>query len=149
MLRVALIEKAKITSVTGGGNAGTDVTAITLETGALFHEIVFVKKSASYTNELNAKHIAQTLTFKVENENNVKAHSVILGMEYVALVQKPNGKWIMLGQTNGLKCSAFTDNSADEDGAQNFTLSGENLGNAPVVTADVTALINTTDAPAV
>ncbi|TXK18381.1 hypothetical protein FVR03_24045 [Pontibacter qinzhouensis] len=150
--RVALIEKAKVASAVGG----LDITALTLETGALFQEIYFMDDSATYTQELvsstGAKYVNQTLNFRVESDELSKAHEVILGRHYVALIRKNNGKWTLLGQTNGLKTTAATANTTGDDDANlSFTLSGKNLGfgaNVLLSDSDVEALINTVSTPA-
>ncbi|WP_299988726.1 hypothetical protein [uncultured Pontibacter sp.] len=138
--RLALIEKSKITGYTGGDN----VTAIAVTTGAKFQEIFFTEDSANYTQELtssaSAKYITQTLNFRVESDEIAKAHSVILGRQYVALVKKSNGKWVVLGQTNGLRCTAATANSTEDDATLSFTLTAKNLGYGSNVTMTDTAL---------
>lgn len=148
--RLALIEKAKLATITGGGSAGADITAITTDTvGDKFQEIFFAEDSATYNQDLvkntSSRYINQTLNFRVNGDENAKAHSVILGPYYVALVKKNDGKWMLFGQTNGLSCTAATKNGVDEDANYNFTLTAKNLGfaaNIAMTESELEALIN-------
>ena len=141
--RVALIEKSKVTAITGT----TTVTALTLEATSLFQEIFLEEGSGSFTQELtnsnSAKYITQTLTFKVGSDDLESTNDVILGRRYMALVEDKSGKWYLAGITSGIRTSAWTGANTEEDALQTFTMTARNLGPAALVTVtDIEALIN-------
>lgn len=148
--RLAVMEKALLESVTGNSDM-TVISGMTLEASAKFQEILFAEESANYTQELvkstSSRYITQTLNFRVESDELTKAHAIILGRKYVALIKTNSGKWKIFGLSNGLNTSAATLNGTDEDSNMSFTMTSKNLGYAATVSMSdsaLDALINAT-----
>jgi hypothetical protein len=144
--QVALIEKALLQLAYD--SEGNITGLLPAESTAKFQNIVFVKSSAGYEQVLTQPNattlfIQQTLRFGVQSDDKVKAHQIILGMEYAALVKRNDGVWVLIGDNGeGITATEFTHNASEDDASMNFTLSGRNLGTAPIVTLSVDSLIN-------
>ncbi|WP_148041287.1 hypothetical protein [Rufibacter immobilis] len=147
--QVALLEKSKLTGITYDATNKLDITGLTVASGATFQDIVFVKGSATLEQEqvktATSHYITQKLKFSVLTEDNATSQAVLLGREYVALVRKNSGKWVLVGKDNGLACSVYTNNSTADDASRTYEMTADNLGDASNVTmtdAAILALIN-------
>jgi hypothetical protein len=148
-----LLPHSKLGALTATQDAfgnDTEITAIALATGATFQEIDFVEFSASYTDsyKLNntQKYMEQVLNFTVNAAGAdaiEQAHQILLNRRHVALARRKNGKLYLIGASFGLvptEGKADSGAKQEDDAAMSFTLSGANLGFAPEVTLDATAL---------
>jgi hypothetical protein len=144
--QVALIEKSLL-SLTYDSE-GNVTGLLPVDSTAKFQNIVFVKTSAGYEQVLTSPNpttlfIQQSLKFAVQSDDKVKAHQIILGMEYAALVKRNDNVWVLLGDNGeGITATEFSHNASEDDASMQFTLSGRNLGTAPSVTIAVDSLIN-------
>lgn len=149
-----LINKEHIASFSGTTDAFgaiVDVTSIQLVSGKTFQEIEFKEQSASYSDEYKYsvggnKNMAQAVNFSIDAagvEAIEKSHQIQLARRLVALVKRKNGEYKVLGLSLGLNCTDTKADSGakyDDVATLEFTLSGVNLGHAPQLTLDATAL---------
>lgn len=137
------------TDVKDAFGATLEVTAIQLVTGKTFQEIEFKEQSASYTDAFKYatggnKNMAQGVNFSIDaagSEALEKSHQIQLARRTVALVKTKKGEYKILGLSLGLVCTDTKADSGakyDDVSTLEFTLSGVNLGHAPVVTLDAT-----------
>lgn len=141
---VALIEKSKLTGVTYDATDALVISGLTLSDTDKFQNIVFVKGSATLVEEMvkttTAHYIQQKITFSVLTEDNATSQSVLLGREYVALVRKNSGVWVLVGRDNGLSATVYTNNSTADDASRTYELQADNLGDSSVIDMDDAAM---------
>ncbi|KUG07421.1 hypothetical protein ASU33_13795 [Solirubrum puertoriconensis] len=126
------------------------VSGMSVEATTKFVQIGFVEGTASYEDVFTTganKFMTQTLKFSVNEGGQTAgevANQIILTPKHAALVKrKSDGKYYLLGLTDGLAATESTQNSgaAKEDAATaSFTLTGSNHGHAVEVIMDNTAL---------
>ncbi|MDJ1500673.1 hypothetical protein [Xanthocytophaga agilis] len=149
--RIAVIGYEKVSGYTAT-SGGTKITGISITDSSKFNEIFAAEDSAGYTDEYTRqgsnRFMTQTLNFTVSDNTESgleKAHSLLLG-KHIALVERKNGTWRVLGLQNGLQSSAGTDGSgtaAGDEAGKTFTLTSLNKGYSPIIESSLAkSLIN-------
>jgi len=138
--RVALAPRSSIATITKSASGGS-ITDIAMVGTAKFYEVKFipdtVKLGDVFTIQGTNRYMAQSLTFTISGNDDATiaaGKKIHLGRYYSALFQRADGNWYLLGDSAGLNCSAGTANDDGDDANRLFTISGKNLGHAPLVT---------------
>ncbi|MBF9237446.1 hypothetical protein I2I05_08550 [Hymenobacter sp. BT683] len=125
-------------------NSVIAISGMSLTTDHKFVEIGFVEGQASYTDAYtpsNTKRFMElTLNATVDTSGKEaidRVHNLLLQRKVVALVQRKNGKWYVLGQSDGLVPAPGNANSGaarGDDSGITLSFTGGNRGFAAEVT---------------
>jgi hypothetical protein len=146
---VYFIEAANVTSVTESSAGGT-LTAITKASGKVFRKYELVPGTSSFTENVNANLANGTIFYAQElsiilNKLQANTRNEILLLAkntLVAIAEDRNGKYWLLGKSNGLDITGGTAASGVATGDRNgyqLTFSGQEAALAPEVDSDIIA----------
>ena len=137
--RILLIEWENVVSVT---KVNEQVTVITLVDDTFFYEVL-ADFNAGFTQEYavsgSNRYFTHSVQFTIPYYDLVtmsEMENLFKGNKAMALVQKKDGKWILLGEFSGMKATAGSAGSGINEGDEagiSITLSGANTGMAPLV----------------
>lgn len=123
---LANYEDVKATTLSST-NGCTEVASITMDTDKVWYKIDPAKNSASWTDELvvnddGSKYRTHTLNFNVIGAFDCSMPDVIDALslgKYIAVIQKNDGTYAMLGRTAGLEADVVTAGGSDDNGTVN------------------------------
>ena len=114
---------------------GSEISGITMVTGATFHVVEPAKNSASFTDELvtndnGARYRTHTITFSVSGTYDKDKHNALDALslgKYFVVAKTAEGGYIAFGRLTGLEASAASNagGSADNTNGMTITLSAD------------------------
>lgn len=117
------------------------VSTVTMTSGTTFQQIKIVRDATSvsdgYKKNGSKKFSTVSIAFSVDASGAAfveQVHQVILTERHIALYKRKNGRYYVMGLSDGLEATEVNGNSGakpEDESAYTFVLSGINLGLAP------------------